>query len=88
MKNDEELKRLYSQYLFRYAAMHQTYNAERDGLTERDIANQLLGVAFAYGRMLGLGMSRIRLDAKKATSKQEERQLAEISKKLRQGQSL
>lgn len=76
MKSEEELRQLYSQYLFRYAALNEIYNPERDKITDRDIANQLLGAAFAYGRMLGLGMSRIKLDAKRATSKQEDRQLS------------
>ena len=75
MRSDDELKQLYNQYLMRFASMYQIYNPDRDGMTDRDITNQLLGVAFAYGRMLGLGMSRIRLDAKRATTKVEDQML-------------
>lgn len=79
MKTEEELRILYNQYLYRFASLSD-YNPERDGLTERDIANQLLGVAFAYGRMLGFGMSRIRLDAKKVRGHLEEKEYSGYKK--------
>lgn len=82
LRSDEELKQLYTQYLFRFASMYPTYSPDRDGVSERDMANQLLGVAFAYGRMLGLGMSRIRLDVKRATTKAEEQALPSGGKKI------
>lgn len=64
-RTSDELKSLYGQYLYRYAVM-------REDPKKQDIANQLLGAAFAYGRMLGLGMPRIRLDVNKVISKIEE----------------
>ena len=77
MKSEDELKQLYGQYIFRFASMKEEYHPDKDGITERDIANQLLGAAFAYGRMLGLGMSRIRLDAKRAISMAEEKEFVQ-----------
>lgn len=63
-RSDDELKNLYNQYLLRHAAT-------KSDPKLRDISNQLLGVAFAYGRMLGLGMPRIKLDINRAISKIE-----------------
>lgn len=72
MKTEHEIKNLYAQYLLRYGNMKDHFNPDLDKISDRDIANQLLGAAFAYGRMLGLGMTRIRLDVKKAIRELDE----------------
>jgi len=82
VKTDEELKGLYYQYLYRFALMGEKYNPDRDKINDRDIANQLLGAAFAYGRMLGFGMSRIRLDAKRSMAQIEDKELTRKLKEL------
>lgn len=64
MRTENEVRELYTQYLYRHALADQ----END---KRDVSNQLLGAAFAYGRTLGYGMKRIRLDVKAARAKLE-----------------